>query len=982
MKITILSFFFIFYTVSVIANADIRINEIVASNSNYADTNGENDDWLELYNNGTEAINLHEYYISDDENNIQKWQLLESFEGELILAPATYIILWADNQPEQGAFHLGFTLKKTGETITLTSPDLASSCAIAFPSLLTNIAYGYDVASDSWLFYQTPTPGEENSSTTFQGICPDSDYSVTGGLFSESFTTTLSNSLTGVEIRYTIDNTEPVQSSSLFSDPINISINTNLRTKTFFTNYIPNVSKCESYIFEDGVSLGIITISANGDDFSGSGGIYSNPTNGVEIPVSVSYYDTDGTTVFSQNLGLKIHAPDNAPQKSLRFYARSEYGDSKIDTELFDQRDYDGYKRFILRNGGNDALNLGKTLIRDVLGTSLFGDLDDEYGWSASTAVHAYINGEYWGIYNMRERQDKHWLNQNYGYEADEVDYLERAAEGNTFSVFSGDWDNYNSMEQTAINLDLSDDDNYAIIENWINIENFIDYEMSEIFYGNQDWLSNNMKLWKPLDDSRKWEWIIWDVDYGMGRFYPNYPVGSPDFNYVHFAVSNWGGWTSNVETELLQNLVESQTFLYQFASRGADLMNSSLKADNVQEQIDQYSEILTPDIQMHFDRWNGNSMTNWNNDVTWVGEFLEQRLDWVRLHFTEEFFLGEIYTITLDATPTAGGNIEVNTIETDGFPWLGYYYEDIPVRIKAIPNPGYIFVEWQETGETEQELFVDMISDQTYTAVFESLGDYPPLVINEIYYQGSSTNPGDWIEIYNPNNETIDLSDWKIADASNNSFTFPVGTTINSMDYVLVINDSASFYATYNAIPVSVSIINMNNSVGLNNQNDVVKIISPALTIIDSVNYYNDENEWPLTIINESTQLSAIMLDNTNGVNWFSNIATQETPGMINVEYIDDSILENKTNGHIGAYPNPFDEQLNIIVDLNTSQEVTVKLINAMGKEIYNYGTKSGSNRYKLTIDAELPAGIYFIHILNKNISLVKAVVCNSGIE
>jgi len=953
-------------------NESIIINEIVASNNSFMDDFDESNDWIELYNNGTDPVDLNNYFISDDLDDPSKWQLLESFSGEFVLNAGEYVIFWADNQPEQGSFHLGFTLKKSGESVILSSEDLTSSCQLTYPSLLADVSYGYDIASDSYVFYQTPTPESANALTTYEGITPFVEYDISGGLFSDSFSLTLFSSLAGVEIRYSLDNSEPTENSSLYTTAIIIDETTNVKTKAFKTGYITNVSSSQSYIFDSNFNLNIVSISGDEGEINN---IFQNVNNNVEVPINFSYFEADGSLLFSQNLGVKIHAPDNASQKSMRFYARSEYGENNIDYPLFSQRNYEGYKRIILRNGGNDQINLGKTLLRDVLGTSMFGELDDEYGWSAFVPVHAFVNGDYRGIYNMRERQDVHWLKQNYGYEASEVDFLERVAEGSTYSVFAGDWNDYNTMEQTAIDLDLSDDDNYAIIDNWINIDNFIDYQFSEILYGNQDWLSNNLKLWKPHDNSRKWEWIIWDVDYGLGKFYPNYEIGFPDYNYLNMALT-WGGWGTQIETHLLANLVDNQEFVTSFSSRGADLMNSIFRPDNTQARIDNMSSTLSPDIQRHFDRWSGNNMTLWNDQVTWLGDFLDQRPDYVRQHFATIFELGEIYPINLSATPTTGGSIEVNTIITDNIPWTGLYYEDIPVRIKAIPNPGFTFVEWEETGETNIELFVDMAGEQTYTAIFETAGDVPQLVINEIYYLGNSSNSNDWVEIYNATDETVDISNFTLSDLNANSYVFPLGSEIAANSYIIVANDSLAFSNNYPLVSSSI-VYNSNSAYGLNNTEDGLVFRMENMLVIDSVHFYNNSSSWPSTLTSQSIQLESFNLNNNIGSNWYVSSETFETPGEENLFYDNTLVEDLSASIHIGVYPNPFDNEISLIYDNKNKEDVSIKLFDPVGKEVYDFGWITGGERQILSARLNhLSAGTYFIRIQNEKFSFSKPII------
>lgn len=966
------------------SESDLRINELCPSNNGViADDFGEYDDWIEIYNSGDVEVDLNGLYISDDISDPFKWQLQEAFDEELLVAPNSYIVLWADNQSDQGGKHLGFSLSMNGEDVLLSSSSFEVIDEHSYTQVLPDLSLGWDDNLETWRLYSTPTPESENTGTNYAGLTPQVAYSEAGGLKSDAIDLALTCPLANAEIRYATDGSAPDENSNLYSDPMSINSSMVFRAIAYVDDYYPSIISTSSYIYDEGLDLDIISIIADDDElWDPVSGIYDNPFSGDEIRVSCSYYSNTGNENFSQDLGMKIHAPDSRSQKSLRFYARNEYGSNTIDYQIFEQKPYSDIKRFILRNSGNDGIEIGHTALRDPLISQLFHTTNtEEHGYAAYHPVNVFLNGEYWGIYNIRERQDDYWLYQQYGYLAEDIDYLERTAEqSDTRFEWAGNWDDYDLMEQSAINLDLSDETNYQVIADWINVENYVDYQFVEIFICNQDWLSNNMKFWKPTDNSRKWEWIIWDTDWGFGTYYPSYPHGFPDWDGLGFSLSNWGGWTNDVETELLQNLVESDIFLEYFSTRGADILNSYLKPTRIIPQLDDFSSRIAPDIDRQVDKWGG-SESEWSDDVDYMEEFISERPDFVREHFAERFELGEIYDITLNTLPETGGYIEVNTIETDEIPWTGKYYEEIPVRLKAVANFGFVFDHWEETGAEEDEIWIAMDGAQEYTAVFEEIEDLEFPVLNEVFYNPSNEyDPGEWVEFYNPNPMDLDLSSWTFLDEGGNTFTFPEGSLLASDSFLILCSDTLNFKL------LNPDVLNYvgNFSFNLDNAGEVLEIQNQDGYTMDMVEY-SSSAPWPLinSDVGQSIELLLPTLDNDNGSNWFANEIQGGSPGLVNQIIID--VEEAENTPHFSLYPNPFSSEINLIVSQNELANIKIQVYNSLGQLMTNLANvqqqKSGLYKYVWNTNnsdgTEYPSGVYFFRIeMNGSVYHTQAVL------
>lgn len=895
----------------------LRINEICASNNTVWQTEPvQYPDWIELHNYGDEDINLMGRWLSDNPDDPFKHQI----DQNLWIAAGGYLLLYADNQPSLGPAHLNFSLSSSGEDVLLSTADFVEIDAVSFGAIPTDMSWGYVAVNDVWALFPDPTPEAENIGQNFTDILQPPVFSESNLFFDSPFSLSMSQSQ-GAQIRFTVNYDDPTETSDVYTTPITVMMNVCVRARAYADGYYPSPVATQCFASAADYTLDIVTVTAPSGSFWGAGGIYSNPFSGLEKRVHVAQFSHEGEPKYAMDMGARIHAPDGRQQKSLRFHARSEYGNTSLDYPLFPTKSIGSFKRFVLRNAGNDGLeaSVSRTGMRDPLISWLYSSLNPDYGQSAYEPVHLFLNGEYWGIYNMRERQDEHFIKSNYGYEGDEIDLLERTASvPSTFDALAGTWEDYDQMHQTAIDLDLSQDENYAIIADWINIENYVDYQLTEILICNQDWLSNNMKFWRPQDNSRKWEWIIWDTDWGFGTFYPSYPHGLPNWNALNFSLSNWGGWTADVETYLLQNLVESPIFLEYFCTRAADLRNSYFLPERIVSKLHEYRDRLLPDIPMQFERW-GSSMMTWNSRVDYVESFVNDRPVHFLQHFTDRFDLGEIYPIHLEIDPPGAGYIEVNTIQTDNDVWEGYYFEGIPVRLKAMAYPGFTFSHWSnETFAAEQ--FVQVTPDVNLTAFFEEIVVSGLPIINEInYYPSAGLDAGEWIEIRNNGPGTVNLSGWTLEDDLS-AYAIPTGTNVGINEFLVVCADTLLFKTVYPDVSPYIGDFNF----ALGNSGETLYLRNPEGQLIDAVTY-SDSSPWPSAADGNGATLELIspLLDNAVATNWFCRPEAGGTPGAENVPYI--AIEEPDSFYSMVFYPNPIAGHLDqASLYLSTKQAAT----------------------------------------------------------
>lgn len=428
-----------------------------------------------------------------------------------------------------------------------------------------------------------------------------------------------------------------------------------------------------------------------------------------EFPAHLEIFETSGTRPdHAQNVGLRIHGGFTRayPCKSLRIYFRSRYGQSELNYPIFRDTTYNNYKRLILRNSGNDWRS---TMMRDGLMHSIVKHLNIET--SEYRPAILFINGEYWGIHNIRERYDKHYLNRVFGVNPENIDFLY-----DNQNVKYGDNENYQNLLSFIGNNDLEIHENYDYVQTRMDIENFIDYQISNIFFNNTDWPRTNIDYWRlrtqydslsEYGHDGRWRWMLYDTDFGFGLF-----DGSYLHNTLEYA-SQWSGfsWQNPLwSTFLLRNLFLNQNFVNKFVTRFADLLNSSFRSQHVIALIEELSAKIEPEMESHIHRWSYPSdMNEWHDNLDVLQEFAQNRPYHQLEHIKEKFEnINQEFTITLDVSDNSHGYIRINTIEIhentpgipqDTYPWQGIYFMEVPIEIHAIPKPGYQFVEWR--GDT-----------------------------------------------------------------------------------------------------------------------------------------------------------------------------------------------------------------------------------------------------------------------------------------
>ncbi|HCQ37920.1 MAG TPA: hypothetical protein DIV39_02100, partial [Verrucomicrobiales bacterium] len=684
---------FLLSLLSLPAVGQIRINEIVASNRDTLnDSDGDSSDWIEIFNTGTQ-LNLGGYSLTDDPEIPGKWV----FPDGKFLGAARYLIVFASGKDRavlRGQLHTNFSLDSGGDYLALHDPNgaLVDEFSPSFPPQKRDIAYG--VGRNGSRGYLSPsTPGSINGAT-LEGFVADTTFSHQRGFYTRPIEVTISSETPDATIRYTTDGREPTtRLGQVYTGPIAIASTTVLRAVAYKNGMIQTNVDAKSYLYTADIiqqremdrsivgspiysreiqpaltQLPVVSLSFNSADVFGGSGIHSNPSlsgTGSEREAHFEFFDpSDPEDSTHEPAGIRIHGGNarQHPKKNFRLYFRSDYGKTRLIHPLFPGSPVETFKSVLLRGGGHDAWTFrddwdNASFIRN----EFLHRVQKEMGQPSPSGrmVNLFMNGEYWGLYELQEFPHEHFNADHHGGDTDDWDIVKHGAE-----VESGNAIAWNEMINLAEN-GIQSGSEYAAIQRFVDIDNFADAMIHRIWSSDEDWLApatrNGQSISTFFDDknwyvarrSRNGEapfiFYSWDAEMSMGIPFSRNESNGRD---------NPRSWRNNFTRIDNRNspgiiydaLRQNQEFQLHFADRlHKHIYNAgALSAENLQRQWDQLvTKVQTPVVaesaRWGRDSWGGSRgaaytrNSQWIPAVNWVrSEFLVNRSDEILRQFNE----------------------------------------------------------------------------------------------------------------------------------------------------------------------------------------------------------------------------------------------------------------------------------------------------------------------------------------------------------
>ena len=899
--------------------------------------------------------------------------------------------------------HTNFRLSSEDETILISDPVETIIDSITIENLDTDMSFGRYLEGESWALFNEPTPGSSNTTPSYLGSLSTPEFSLESGFYDQS---QLAIELTSIDdetalIYFTTDGTIPTTSDLTYEYPIVIDASTVLRARTFLDGWVPSDISTKTFLLDEDPPIGLPAIFISTDPnsfFDEDTGMYvmgpnadvwnfpyfgANFWEDWERPIHFEILEVDGSG-YAADAGAKIFGGWSRafPQKSLSIFSRSYIGPSTFDYQLFPDSDIDNYEAFVLRNSGNDWES---TILRDGFITSLTEGLDiDHQRYRPATL---YINGEFWGIQNIREKVNEHFLSSNHSISPENIDLLDIQGV-NDENIVHGTNADYKILINYLDTQDMNDPIVQNALQNWIDIESYMSYQAFQIFVDNRDWPGNNIKFWRDHRVGGKWRWILYDTDFGFGIWDPN----AYNYNTLAFALEpNGPGWPNPPwSTFVFRRLMENGHFRDSFINIYCDMLNTVFMPEFLIASLDSIAGNVEDMIPIHRSRWYNdgnwpNSTTNWEYRLDVMEDFSNIRRPRAIIHLRDEFDLPNISQVTIAMAPEFGGSVKLNTLDISETNWHGYYFPTIPIEVRAEQNDGFEFSHWLEFPDSNITMKVNVSDGMTLTAIFLPTELSPgSLVINEINYNSSDDHEsGDWIEVYNPGEMDLDISGWTFKDEDDDhSYAFPDETILLSEHYLIISDDPSTFFDHFSN---DISVIGPFDF-GLGGGGDEVRIYDAEGVLIDSVNY-DDDAPWPPEPDGSGPTLELINsnLDNSLAESW-SNSSNYGSPGSQNSNYLNNDDQENNIptmHALMPAYPNPFNGAVNIPFELSSPINSTIVIFNVLGEKVREFPlVHFGTGRHLIKWNGEnehghhVGTGIYFAKLDLKRSSNVQKLI------
>ena len=585
-------------------NRGIWINEVLAQDSQMTlEGKASNADWIELYNSTSETVSLEGYGLSDNKQE----PYLMTLTG-VAIEPGQYLVL----EPE------GFGLNILDETIYLTSPDQGLTDWFRAGVLSNGISSGRgnsgDDPADTRYFYTSPTKGQANTSTGYQTVALAPEISITQGTDSQAVTSLyisgpvqveLTSQQPGAVIRYTLDGSQPAAGSAVYENPLTISQNTVICCRTEIQGSLASTIVTRTLLADEPHDLPVVSIAIKQDHLTGSTqGLWTNFTQDLEYPAKISYYETDGTPGIDFTAGIALHGSYSRTeiQKSLELNLRELYGDGQVIYPFFPDNKVSTFKRLILRTSSQDWKY---TKLRDAFMSEVVEDdmNIDTMDWRACVL---YVNGEYYGLYEIRENIDEYYMAAHYGTDPDNVDIIK----GNGI-MLSGTRDKWQELQDYVKDHDLKNDlEAYQHVLSQIDESSLMDWLIAETFFNNLD--SGNKKFWRQNTEGSQWHWAFFDLDWAM--FPSTYTINILKYDLLD---PNGHGQQNLFSSRLQVKLMENPEFREAFIERYAWCLNNTFATERMLGILDSMTAAISSEMPLQIARWGKPStISAWENNV------------------------------------------------------------------------------------------------------------------------------------------------------------------------------------------------------------------------------------------------------------------------------------------------------------------------------------------------------------------------------
>lgn len=714
------------------AEAQVIINEYSASNiSTITDAFGENEDWVELYNTSGSAVDISGYYLSDKSGNMLKWPV----PAGTTIGPNAYQMVYCSKRDQAigGELHTSFTLSQTkGEWIVLSNNlgnVVDSLKMIHMTKSDHSVGRSTDAATD-WKLFTSPTPNATNTGAV-DFYTPKPVMDLAPGFYTGGQTVTITCPDAGATIYYTLDGSTPNAGSTVYSGPITISATTVVRAFAEGTN-LPSFNETNTYFIDVTHTLPVLSVCSNEiyDLIANGNGWGGNYIGAVEL------FWEDGSFIDEGEGDYNKHGNDSwaYDQRGFDLIMRDEFGyNGDIEHQIFPEKTRNEFQRLIIKAAANDNYPFEDGAhIRDAFVHTLSDRAKLKMNERTWKPCIVYLNGEYWGVYEMREKVDDHDFTKTY-YDQDKFDLYFLKTWGGTWQEYGGapaqtEWDN---LVAFILGNDCAEPANWIQVDTLLNWKSLCDYFVLNSYIVSQDWLNWNTAWWRGTNeagDKTKWRYVLWDMDASFGHYVNYTGIPDPTANADPCNAEGLPNPGGQGHTDILMKLMADTAIVEQYyIARYIDLVNTHFSCPSMNALLDSMINEIQPEMQAQVNRWGG-TYAGWEAAVQELRDFIDARCLALQQGLIDCYNLEGPYDVTFDVTPAGAGEIKVNSIWVNSFPWTGSYYGGIETNTIARAYPGYEFDYWEITtgpminGDYEDTNKVQISQPETIIAHFKAV--------------------------------------------------------------------------------------------------------------------------------------------------------------------------------------------------------------------------------------------------------------------
>ena len=624
-----------------IGSADMCKEKEIVISELYA-TNPTSYDYIELYNPTDKPVSLSSYRLSDS----PKLSKAITLDTKAVIKPDSYYTIYCDNSTRYNQrtneTFIDMGLNRYGDEIYIFDEYGVIVDSIEYTSSVNGYTCGRDVKSDSTLVYfKGSSPSKKNPDKTLKPPVKTPEFDLESSFVKKGTTVGIISEDT--TIRYTLDGSVPTEKSPVLKRRILVNKTLNIRVRAFKKGYVPSETATATYIVGRKPDMPVFFVTAAEDDlFSNERGILaSNIARGDTFPyksanfwkdwvrpANIQYLDKEGAEQLDFNAGIKVFGQYSRAidQKSISINLKDKYGPKEICYPFFEDNEVNVFSALVLRNAGQDN---SRAFLRDAFCAMVIKNQVD-VAFMDYKPVVVYLNGEYYGIYDLREKIDEDYFANHEGIDRDSIDIIKGAR-----TVNNGSIDNYQQLMNYLATHDLSVKENYDYICSIVDIDNVICYWMIESFFNNTD--TGNIKYYRGQNDDSKWRIVLFDLDWALfPSTYKN--------NMVKSYINPRGHGVKNMfSTKLMCSLIKNPDFKKRLIELNSQHYKTTFSTERMLGIYDEMVNNLKGEMPYHIERWGSPaSYQTWKKECATLRKIIIERPELFKNAFCSTFGLTE----------------------------------------------------------------------------------------------------------------------------------------------------------------------------------------------------------------------------------------------------------------------------------------------------------------------------------------------------